>query len=84
MTKALKDFAMDETIQIDQIAYHSGVRIDGAADRHFDVVVVPVAVRIVALAIGLAIPVVGHAVAVQAVGGREQVAAREIRFHASP
>jgi len=71
VTKALKDFAVDETIQIDEIAYHSGVQIDCAADRHFDVVVVPVTVRIVALAIGLAIPVIGHALAVEAVRGRE-------------
>ena len=68
-----------ERIQIAQVADHSGFRVDGAAERDLDDVVVPVPVRIVALAVDGAIVVRGEGVRVQPVRRAEVIAAREVR-----
>ena len=67
MVVALEDCVVHKAIQIDQIADHAGLVIDRPADGDLDHVVVPMSVRIIALAIGRAVFFRRHLVAVQAV-----------------
>ncbi|MCU1304774.1 MAG: hypothetical protein JWQ87_5058 [Candidatus Sulfotelmatobacter sp.] len=76
-----KDFPFDEAIEIGEIADHAGVLVDGAADRHFDSVVVAVSVGVVALAVGGLILFWRHRFAVQAVRGGEEISTGEVGFH---
>ena len=55
-----------------------------AAGEHFNDIVVPVPVRVIALAISCAIFFLGERIGVQAVAGAHHVAAAEISLHASP
>jgi hypothetical protein len=74
-----QDLPLGERIQIDQIADHPCRCIYGASDRHIHDVVVPMAVRVVALAEHASVLLVGHVAAVQAVRRAEAVAARKMR-----
>lgn len=51
---------VDVPLQIGQVHYHAGDRIARAAHRHQQLVVVPMAVRIVALAVHLSVGVVAE------------------------
>ncbi len=64
---AVQHFPFDKAVQICQIANHAGARLDGAADRDFERVIVTVAMRIVALAVRSTIFFGGHLGAVQPV-----------------
>ena len=79
-----QDLALDESVEIHQVAYHAGARVHPSAYGDLELVIVSVAVRVIALAVGLAVPRVGHLRAVQAVRGREQVAPGKVILHASP
>jgi len=78
---AREHFLFDETVEIDQIADHSGAGVEGAADADLEGVVVAVSVRVVAFAVGSMVFVGGHFRAMQAVRGGEAIAAREMGFH---
>ena len=84
MTEAFDDFFLHEAIQINQVADHARFRIDGPAYGHLQLIVVPVAVRVIALAIGFAVPLVGHVAGVQAMRCREQIPSGQVGLHASP
>src|SRR3954464_4742431 len=47
--KPAQHFCFDESVEIDQVADHTGGRIDLSAYRYFEGVVVAVAIRVVAL-----------------------------------
>ncbi len=74
-------FPFDEAVEIDEIADHTCAWIDRAADGDFESVVVSVAVRVVALAVGREIFFERHLGAVETVRRREVVAASEMGFH---
>ena len=67
-------------VQIDEIADHS-VLVYLASDGDFENVVMPVAIGVVALAVGCAVLFLGHPLAVQAMGCGEAEAAGEMGFH---
>src|SRR5579863_9363928 len=71
-------FPFNKTVEIDEVADHAGAGVDRAADGDFEGVVVAVAVRVVALAVGGDVFLGGHLRAVQAVRRREVVAAGEM------
>jgi len=50
--ESLQDFPRDKTIQVHKVANHPRGWIDLAADRHFERVIVPVSMWVIALAIG--------------------------------
>ena len=50
--KALENLPLNEAVQIRQIADHSRGLIHRSTDRDFEPVVVPVPVRVIALAVG--------------------------------
>jgi hypothetical protein len=74
-------FPFDNSVEIKQVADHSGLIVDLAAYGDFKSVVVAVSVGIVAFTVGGLIFVGGHARTVQAVRGGEAVAAGEMGFH---
>jgi hypothetical protein len=74
-------FPFDEAVEIDEVADHAGGGIDGAADGDFEGVVVTVSVRVVAFAVSGDVFFGGHVGAMQAVRGREAIAAGEVSFH---
>jgi hypothetical protein len=82
MVVAFDDLRVDEAIQINKIAHHAGLIIDSSADGDFDHVVVAVAVWIIALAVDVAIFLLRHFVAMEAVRRGKHVAAGEVGFHA--
>ena len=84
MIVALEYLAMHEAVEVDQIADHARLIIDGPTHRDFDHVVVAVSVGIVALAIDRAVFFFGKLLAVQAVRGGKHVAPREVDDHAAP
>ncbi len=55
MVEAVEDFARDGRVQRAEIADHSGLRRNGAADGDLEKIVVAVAVGMIALAVGLAV-----------------------------
>jgi hypothetical protein len=81
MFVARQDFARHETVQDRQIADHARARIHRTADRDFQRVVMTVAVRIVALAVGGAVLLGRHFLAVQPVRSGKPVSPGEVCFH---
>jgi len=73
--------AMNAVIEVSQIADHA-VFVDLPAERDFQNVVMPVAVRVVALAISRTVLCIGHLAAVETVRCGEAVAAIQICLHA--
>jgi hypothetical protein len=71
--EAVEDFGANTLVEIDDVADHSGVCDDGAADRDFDKIVVAVSVRIIAFAVGGLVLGVGERVGVEAMRRREHV-----------
>ena len=74
------NLAVHAFVQIDQVADHA-VLVYVAAKRDLQDVIVPVAVRVIALAVGGAVLGVRHVLAMQPVRGREPIAAGEMGFH---
>ena len=60
---------------IGEVADHAGCRVDRAADRYFDGVVVAMAVGVVALAVGRLVLFLRHGIAVQTMRGGKEIAA---------
>src|ERR1035438_412552 len=83
MIVAIEDLISHETVEVDEVADHSGLSADLSADCDFDRVVVAVSVRIIALAIRGAVFGLRHLVAMQAVRGGEHVAAGKVGLHGS-
>ena len=71
---------MDTLVQFDEAADHA-IFIDLAANCNFEDVVVPMPVRVIALAVNRPALRLRHLIAVQAVRGGEAVPAIEIGFH---
>ena len=82
--KPFDDLRVHEAIQLDQVANHARTFIHRPADCDLQPVVMAVSVGIIAFAISGRVLRGRHAVAVQAVRGREPVTPRQIRLHASP
>src|SRR3954452_18248935 len=82
--KDLEDFAFHEAVEVEEIADHTGLRLDVAADRDLESVVVAVSIRIVAFAVGDGVFRIGHAIAMQTMGGAEAISPCEIGLHSSP
>ena len=74
-------FLLHALIEIDQVADHTRALIDLAADCYLEHVIVAVSVGIIALAVGRLVFAGGHLLVVQAVRGREEIAASEVGFH---
>ena len=55
MVKALQYRCLHDFIECCQVDDHAGFAVDGAADKHLNDIVVPVAVWVVALAVGCSI-----------------------------
>ena len=71
MIEAVEDLAGDHRVQRAQIADHSGLRRNGAADGDLKKIIVAVSVGMVALAVGLPVGGLAERRIVQAVrGGR--------------
>ena len=68
------NFPLDTAIEIDQIADHA-IRVNLPADRNLKHVIVPMPVRVVALAISGAVLLLRHLIAMQAMRCREAVTA---------
>ncbi len=82
LVEGLENFALDERVEVAQICDHPGRWINRAGDSHFQRVIVPVAVRIIALAIDALIFRVAQLRRVQTMRSREIVAPRKREFHA--
>jgi len=78
---AREHFSFDETVEIDEIADHTGALVNWAADGDFEKIVMPMSIRIVAFAKGYTIFFIGHVGAVQPVRGGEEITAGEMGFH---
>ena len=66
MIVAIYDLLFHKTIQVHQVANHAGTRIHVAADGDLHNVIMPMAIRIVALAIGCQILFRRHRLVMQA------------------
>jgi len=69
------NLALDAFVEIDQVADHA-ISVNLSADSHLQHIIVSVAVRIVALAVGSPVFRLRHVVAVQPVRSRESVSSR--------
>lgn len=73
-------------IEVYQVDDHAGFGVDGAADEHFDGVIMAMTKPVVAFPVCRTVGFVAKGVGVQAVAGAEHVTPAEIGFgaHASP
>ncbi len=78
VVEGFEEVRVGEGVEVCEVGDHAGGGIDRAAEGDFDDVVVAMAVRVIALAEGLAILFGGEAVGVEAVGGGEVIAAGEM------
>src|SRR5437879_2131822 len=75
------NFPLHTFVQINQIADHARTLIHLPAEGDFERVVMPVSMRIIALAVGHAIFFAGHRIAVQAVRGGEAITTTQMGLH---
>jgi hypothetical protein len=76
MVKSVDNVTLDTIVEVSEITDHSGDRVYLAADGNFHYIVMPVAVRIAALAVHCAIFFLAVSVRVQTVRGTEDVSPR--------
>jgi hypothetical protein len=72
----LEDVLTNDTVDVNEVADHPGRTIDLAADGDFNGVIMAMAIRIVAFAIGLTITLLGECLIVQAMRSRNPVTPR--------
>jgi hypothetical protein len=84
VVEAFDDLGVYHGIERREIHHHSRFRIHGSRNQHFYDVIMAMAVRMIALAIGGAILLGSQCVGMQTMAGAEQVTAAKVRVHASP
>ena len=78
MVKPLQYRCLHDFIECCHVDDHAGFAVDGAANEHLNDIVVPVAVGVVALAVGCSICLVRKRVGMEPVAGTEHVSAAEV------
>jgi hypothetical protein len=84
MVKSIDHVFLYATIQVGQIANHTRDWIHRAAHRNLNHIVMPMAVRIAALAVDFPVFLLAVGVGIQAMRCTEDVSPRQVSSHASP
>jgi hypothetical protein len=79
--EAIKNLTPDTVVDVDEIANHSGLRIDLSAYGHFHKIIMAMTVRIVAFAVHFAVFCLAEIVAVEAMRCGEHISSCEVGLH---
>jgi hypothetical protein len=76
MVKSVDNVTLDTIVEVSEVADHSGDLVHLAAYGNLDYIVMPVAMRVAALAVDREVFLLGVGLRVQTVGGTQNVSSR--------